>query len=99
MREVAQLRARLLAVALQRQPQPFMGARGAGREALFATRGEGLCTRVKRGWGEPSGAVSRPAPRGQEGPLHSSQQALFTVAKHPSALRTTPLGAVRTLAL
>ena len=76
-----------------------MGARGAGREALFATRGEGLCTRVKRGWGEPSGAVSRPAPRGQEGPRHSSQEALLTVAKHPSALPTTPLGAVRTLAL
>ena len=68
-------------------------------QALCATCGEGLCTRVQRGWGEPSGAANRARPARPRGPRHSSQEGLFTVAKHPSALRTTPLGAVRTLAL
>ena len=90
--------ARLLAVALQRQPHSHgMGARGAGREAPRHWRREALAT------GGEEGLLRRVAKRAclrhewRRGPLRHRQEGLFAthtkVAKSPS-WRCTDLGAV-----
>ena len=79
--------AHLLAVALQRQPQPFMGASGAGREGPRHWRREALATSGEEG------LLRRVAKRAalrhgwRRGPLRHRQEGLFAthakVAQRP----------------